>query len=276
MANDDLAKLRAEALRLHKRVGDQISREKRRSGTNLSGSELDPRRAPASIRAMRTRDVKSHIRRMNAFVQTPTPSFKAADGSVIPRENWVRYKRAENLQRRRANAEMRRVGNLRMPGVKDDTGRRQKGPTIQEREKNIAGTRMNSGAAVNRTLVALTRKPINISSAGKLQALTEAMEQRNTAGFKAEKLANAREEMERMLTVTGNPKHITMMNRLNDEQVNVLWNYTNFADTLSRDYENALEMTFGDKPKERFRVTARGNDDKNISELLRWASRIKP
>lgn len=135
---------------------------------------------------------------------------------------------------------------------------------------------MNSGAAVNRPIVGLTRKPVNISSPGKLAMLTEAMEARNAAGYKEKRLAEAREELTRMLTVTGNEKHIKMADKLTDEQLNVLWNYTEFANTLSRDYENAIELTFGDKPKERFRVSTRATDDKNIGELLGWARRIKP
>lgn len=171
---------------------------------------------------------------------------------------------------------MRRVGNIRLPGVKDDDGRTQKGIRIQEREKNIAGTRMNSGAAVNRPLIALTRKPVNISSPAKLQALTEAMEKRNSPAFKQERLTAARSELMEMLKTTGNAKHRKQADKLSDEQLNVLWNYTSFADTLSRDYVNAVELARDDKPKERFRVSTRETDDKNISELLAWAGRIKP
>ena len=79
-----------------------------------------------------------------------------------------------------------------------------------------------------------------------------------------------------MLKITGNPKHLKQAEKLSDEQLNVLWNYTSFADTLSRDYVNAVELARDDKPKERFRVSTRANDDKNISELLGWARRIKP
>lgn len=253
-----------------------MSREKRRNGLTIAGTAADPRKAPADIRQMRTRDVKAHIRKLSRFVSTPTPSYRAADGGSISRESWTRYKRAEALQKRRANAELKRIGGIRIPGVKYEDGRATKGPRITEREKNIAANRMNSGNAVNRPLVALTRKPINISSPAKLQALTEAMEARNAAGYKQKRLAEAREELTRMLTVTGNEKHIKMADKLTDEQLNVLWNYTEFANTLSRDYENAIELTFGDKPKERFRVSTRATDDKNIGELLGWAGRIKP
>lgn len=276
MASNDLAKLRAEALRLHKRVSNRISREKARSGLNVSGTEMDPRRAPAKIRSMRSRDVDAHIRRMQTFITTPTPSYRAANGQAIPAPAWQAYKREESLQRRRANAELKRIGQLRTPGVKDASGRRQKGMTINDREANIAGQRMNSGAATNRPLIALKRKATAISSPEKLAQLTAAMQNRNSPEFKAERLKASREQLMEMLKTTGNPKHARMAEKLTDEQLNVLWNYTNFADTLSRDYENAVELAKTDKPKERMRESARATDDKNISELLGWARRIQP
>ena len=107
-------RLRAEAKRLQRNAGNKISRLESK-GIRARGSEFDPRIASKRIDGMNSRQLNSHIRRLNSFNARSNQFVSVGDSKPLPLAEWRAYKKAEAAHNRMVQARIDQVGKIGSP-----------------------------------------------------------------------------------------------------------------------------------------------------------------
>lgn len=278
MAKDsELAKLRAEALKRQKAVTRKVSRLKRQFndagqevGPVISGTDLDPRKPNSTIKRYTKTQLRSHIDRLNAFVDRDVQFVGLGDRArtPLPAEEWDRYKALEAQRNAIIRERNRQVENIFVAP---------QGMTVAQRKRWLERNRNRRGTnpAVNREEV-IEREPFSLTKASGLTKLIEAHEKRLVAGYDEEKMAAAHEEFMGMMDRVGDEVMGLMVESLTPGQFDILWNETSFATALGTVYEIMKKQAMG-KVTDEERLQQQSQIDgqmEMVADLIEWARKL--
>lgn len=255
--------LRQEIERLRKAATRKVSRVKRTYGALVSGSEFDPRRAPQIHKRYTARQLETYKRELQGFLSRGNQYVSGSRGVPIPREKWSRYKAAEQQYNARVNANFERFAKVELPS----------GEPIESRMVRMTPRhRQMYNPAVNSPYDPPVRRSQSIVSERGLDKLIAEMEARLSGDYDKKRLDDGREQFKQMADRIGDDSLKDKVDSLNDEQWELLWNYTPFATDMSMDYQ-ITKLMYEEKDQAWHHGVLQGVRHE-YNQLLDWAKSV--
>lgn len=260
---EELRALRAMANRRHRAATRKISRLKSDAGVNVSGTSVDPRRSRNNIKNYTEKQLRSYINQLDKFTSRSNQYVPDAHRRPIPRSQWRQYQRLE--QQYNQSVSQRFSSYRDLPGPT--------GMTIGERmELMTPKFPYMQDRAVNSPYTPINRKSTNVGSARALKRLTAEMRDRVKSGHFDNKISDGREQFDKMSEMLDAPGLANRVRGLSDEQFDVLWNYTGFADAISLGYDINKNLLAGNE--KRWHGQVLNTSMSTANELVSWAERV--
>jgi len=264
MSPEEINELRKKVRDLEKRAARKISRN-RSKGVELNNSDFDPRRKNANVGRYNSHQLRAYAGNLERFLSRRTQFVGGARGVPIRREKWRQFEAHQNRYNENATKAYNEVRGIKLPN----------GMTIGERE---AATRSEFPTTANPAVNAMFRKsgftPDGLTGERALAALVKQIKAKNDPKRIAKEIASGREQLAQMLKVVGRNDIQEKVNRLNDKQFNLLWQYSNFAGAVSINYEIAMARLAGKEDKRWFDSVAEDAFNE-VDELVNWAGTVK-
>jgi len=251
-SREEIEQLRDLARKRHRAVTQKVSRLKRNNGVEISGTKKDPRKDPASFKKMNSIQLKAHINRLDTFVSRETSWVRGAGKTALLTGNlYHQYEALRKTVNRKRETPWEGVKDIFIPSLGVTVGEFQgekpshpvtgnpasraphlpilttnKGiPNDKQLKKLIGDLKKQLGEDYGSKVINRDRKIFakflkdisKVASNEDLDAIKHAF-----YGYKGNK-----------------KKGIDPVERMSPAQFAFLWNYTNFADAASFDYEIA-------------------------------------
>ena len=259
--NTDVQALRAEVMKRHRAAGAKISRN-RKKGIELGGTVHDPRKDVKLVKNYNKRQLEAHLKRLNTFNARPVNWVKST-GGLIPITSAAYYKRLEKQFNQIGKKHSETWGHIHSPTS---------GMTLAERDATLVNKnqKRSAGAAAYNPF---TPKDLDISTVNgpeALDILTKAMEAKLKPGFEQAQINDARDQLNSMLIrIGGADSDMTALaSYLTDSQLNILWNYEQFANAISDLYEEYKLLTT--EEEDRWQQSSRNDYYNDAMELIEW------
>lgn len=237
--SDQVKELRQQVLARQRAASKKISRHKSK-GVNLEGTRYDPRKPPETINRLNTRQLQSHLAKVENFMSRKTQFVADATGKILSPGQWERYQKAQREVNRTKQKAFNAIKDILIPG-----GR----VTIGDRQKIVTPDRPTAGNPAANPFVLVNRRPNAFTSEKALKKLTRDLEKKLKSDFLAKDLATDRRVARDMTKQMNRPDIQAKLDDLSDFHFNILWNFTKFATDLSRPYWLAKEKVDGSTRK---------------------------
>lgn len=239
-SREEIERLRQLARKRHRAATAKVSRLKK-NDVPISGTKLDPRKNAADISKMRARDLESYIKKLNNFNSRETSWVHGAGKKTLL--TGALYNRFEKLKKqvneKRAKP-YETVKDIRLPSLGDTTvegfmGQKPTHPVTQNpssRAPHLPITTTNKG----------------IPNDKQLKKLIKDLEVKLSADYGDKVISRDQKVMKSFFKDMGKvskDKELKDLRKdfwsLTPAQFAFLWNYTNFAEAASMDYEIAKD-----------------------------------
>jgi len=245
-SREELESLRQLARKRHRAATQKASRL-RSKGVEVAGTKDDPRKEPASFKRMNAKQLEAHIGRLDSFVSRDTqfvagPRGARLDGALVQRN--LQLQRAINRNREQGFGA---VKDLHIPSFGTAVV---EGKTVPVTAEMVAGQKPIHPTTGNPSTRA-PHIPINIGpksfpNNAQLRKSNKELEAKLTAESVNKNLVRDKKIASKFLRTiskinkSAELKEVREMYKtLTPGQFNFLWNYTDYADISSFDYEIA-------------------------------------
>lgn len=266
MANDKLKNLRLEVRKRRSAVTAKENRIKRNTGVDIRNTREDPRRPVNVVNRYNARQLNTYLADLNSFMSRSTGFVSGAGNVPISKSDWFNYKRLEK--------KFNSVGAKHFESIADIEIGPKNNMSIRDRDKlMVPDHKRAQGEIVHRPYGEIDRKSTNIKGAEALAKLSKQLEKKLAKNFLPEALNAGRKQANQMLVLIGNSDLTAKLNKLNDYQFNVLWNYTDFATGLSvvADSDSARRTNV---KEDRYQSTVVEGFSDDIRKFLGWAETV--
>lgn len=261
MADNELARLRAEVRKRRAAATKKVARMRREKGVNITGTPHDPRRSIKAVNKYNSAQLRSYLNQLNTFQSRNVGYVAGINGVPLPKAAWERYKRAERTFNKIGQANSQAISNVNIPG---------KGMTAQERKDVVVPTRMSAaGDAANGAYTQHNRQPSNIKNLAALERLYKSFQKKIDPKYLPQQIRKARRMNNRLLDELGYGEFKSRIAKLSQHQMDYLWNHTDYASRLSSSYESMKKRWAGNE--ERYQNTIEDNAEWDIEELIESA-----
>ena len=261
----ELQDLRGEVARLRKAATRKVSRVKKTSGAELSGSAFDPRRAPHREAKYTKSQLATYKRELQGFLARSNQFVGLAEGQAVPRGKWERYKSLESQHNARVNEGYQKVANIELPSGE---------PIASRMARSTPDHRHMRSAQVNALYDPIQREPQQVNSLKGLDKLiAQYMDRVGNKNWRQEKVATGRRVFDAMADRIGNEELADKMAELTDEQFDVLWNYTDFPREMSLDYQHMKLLH--EKRDVPYMRQASENAAAGYADRIKWAKGLQ-
>lgn len=214
---------------------------------------------------MSTRQLQSHLNRLNTFTSRGTSYVAGLKGTPLSGGMWREYKRAERAYNAKSNSFYDSVKDLVIPTIN------------QTVSKYVADLRDSRRDGDYRSFGTLERTAAGITGDAALKSLLKQMEGRAASDYLAKEATLQRRILRKMLERTSNKDLAKLINKrdengnhvISDEEIITL-QYTELMDTLKGSYAMA-KSTSTDTP--RWQSDVYEDNEETINDLIEWAHR---
>lgn len=257
---------RAEAQRKLTAVQRKVARLRRVKGVEVAGTSHDPRIERARIAKMSTRELNKFIAKANEFTSRKTQFVAGANGVPLDAERVRRLEAREKAIRNKTQKVMQSIGEFTAPFT---------GMTIEQRDAQMRPSVRAGGEAFTRTFEPVKTRIQDVRSNEALDALEKWRDKQLRPTYARERVNSARDELNKMLTRTGQDFFKARFNALSDEQFFTMWEYGPYAGEVSQIYEIMSATGDGGELSD---VDRQIFEDLSyeINEALTWAESINP
>lgn len=232
MANEDVERLRAQVRKRRSAVTSKIWRIRKNTGVDISGHSDDPRRPANAIKRYNKPQLNAYLRELNNFMSRDVGYVAGADNTPISKKLWNRYKRLERRYNRIGDEHFDRIADMFIPAA---------GITIRQRENLMRPDIKHAGLEDHtRPYAPVDRKARHIQSPKALEKLIKTLEEKTKSGYNEKRIADAKIQAKKMLTLAGMSGEAKEIDKLSTNQMDILWNYTNFASSISLWYHTKI------------------------------------
>lgn len=239
VANGGVDPLRADVDRLRRAVTRKISRLKTQHGAVLSGTKLDPRRAPRQHGRYTQRQLETYKRSLEKFLSRNTQFVGDSRGRPIPKTVWSRYVKAEKRFGELVESRFGSVRDLQTPY----------GETLGERMAKMTPDHPTlSGAESRQFYRPAKRRPDNVKDIKALLRLTKDLENKSDPKYFEKLTKRVRGQFDAMVETVNEPKLKELVSKLTDEQFAAAWHYGGLPTALGLGYE-IMQKMLSDKEK---------------------------
>jgi hypothetical protein len=265
MAELSVAELRALVLERQRRVTAKIARTRRNNGTDLSGTQHDPRRSRSALGKYNRRQLQAVLKQYNSFTARTTQFYGDAEGRPVAARQWRAYQKAERTFNAASQQRFSKFANTDVPG-KNMTAAQYRAATTPEFP--VAGN-----PARNDQYPQFQRKPSNMASAGAIGRLIKDM-QRKASPEHWQKVVRAnRRTALKIVEGVGDDEMRREIKKLNNEQFEWLWNISPFAGQAALVY--GLRETAGNGRQKNWMDEVGDAQLGDMWDTVRAAKRIK-
>jgi len=269
----EIDELRALARKRHRAATQKASRL-RAKGVEISGTHLDPRRNARDIGKMRTRDLHSYISKLDKFTSRET-SYVGGARAPLTGNLWHKYQTLQNAVNQM---------NARPYETIKDKFIRSLGMTVDQYQGTKPSHPVTGNPASRAPHLPINRSAKGVPNDKQLKKLIKDLENKLSAGHSEKILRRDRKVADEMLKTIGDKAVRRDLRKLNPHEFNLLWNYTNFANIASFDYEIAkskmqdptalaqFDEAFNTQKREMKRLIA----DVKALDLVRQSANLKP
>lgn len=260
---DDIKALRAEVARREKAARQKIQRQHRK-GVRLAGSEFDIRRDPAKTGRYTRKQLNAYLGELNAFTSRSTQFVAGVEGAPLSRDAWNRYKKAEAAYIDKVGARYSVVGGTPLP-VGDQT--------VKEFEKKFRPKKSIGKGGFPRPLENIeARDPSNIMSQKALDKLTRSLENKSRPKYVPKTLKKQRYQMLEAVKEFGDVDLLEKAYKLTNNQLDILWNYTDAPRDLFAGYNQYKLFAAGKADDTSDAIYADSAEETKV--WLDWAAKL--
>lgn len=257
---------RAEAARKLTAVQRKVARLRREKGVEIAGTSHDVRISRADIKKMNSRQLLSFIRKAESFTSRRTQFVAGDNGVPLDAKTARGVERKENMLNERHSKIMESIGDFQAPFT---------GMSLEQRDKQMRPTVRAGGEPFTRTFEPVKTRIQDVRSMEALEALDKWREKQLRPTYARERVNAARDQLNKMLTRTGQEFFKARFNALTDEQFFVLWEYGPYAGEVSLIYEimkaESEQSELSDADRQIYEDLSY-----EINEALTWAESITP
>jgi len=234
--NTRVSALREELNQTRRAVSRKISRIQRNNDATVAGSEFDPRRPIAPN--LNARQLEAQIAREKAFLSRKIQFVGDAHGAPIPRAEWVPLAKTQEKYNAMVVKGLDAMGSLVLPS----------GETVAKRNAKMkADHEMAGNPSVKTPHQPRVLTPKNVNGRKAVKALKEDLERKMRPSYDKKELKRQKEELRQVLAAIKNPGLDEDIASLTNNQFNLLWNYTSFANAATHWYEFVQDKLRGKK-----------------------------
>lgn len=239
MANRGLQNLRQAVLSRQKDVNRKISSYSNK-GVKLSGTNFDPRISTDRIARMTRSQLNSLSGSLDSFMSRSNQFVGDFKGAPIHISVWREFKKSEARYNKRLTDNYNRFKDISITPMKK---------TVDERRKHITPAFPHmANSAVNAPYEESNIKPTQIAGKNAMAKMIGIMGKKADKGYTRSELARSRVEFQQMIDIVGDKDLESKFKDLTDDQVHLLWNYTNFTTRLSVSYSVKMRIERAKKP----------------------------
>ena len=262
------SELLAEALYKTNRVSAKISRIHSSNGAVIAGTEYDTRVSRDRIKRYNSKQLEAYIERQNRFLRRNIQFEAGYRGVAIPRNEWKQYQRAEREINAKRAANLAAVADIPLPNQSLDKFARR--ITIGM-ERSVLGNSSLQYFESNDSLTRPEHREVkSFVSSESLIKMRKFLERQRTTKFEAEQSARGEYAVSSMLGYMGDNKLVNKFSKLSSRQMDILWNYTEFAANLSLWYEEQKLQDQGKDYNDDI-LSAQGEE---VDMYLNWAGKL--
>ena len=237
-SREEIESLRALARKRHRAVTQKVSRLKASADVVISGTRLDPRKNPASFKKMNSIQLKAHIARLDTFVSRETSYVRGA-GKTVPLNGnlWQTYKRLESAVNKQKESTFEGLKDLFIPSL---------GVKASEFVAQTPAHPVTGNPSARAPHVQIDRKAVGIPNDKQLKKLIADMKKKLAPEYTDKMIVRDKKILRKFFKdiskVSDSPDLKDIKRDFKDltpGQFSFLWNYTNFSDAASFDYEIA-------------------------------------
>lgn len=262
-SNDDVKRLREQVRKRRAAATAKIARMRRNNGIDLSGTEIDPRRAIKNPSRYNAKQLNTYLSELNGFMSREVNFTPDAKGRPLrtsrAREHDRLQRRVEKLRKEREAV----LGNIKIAGT---------GLTVEQRKATLHPTA--AGSVVNSMFPAENRKASDMNGEAGLEKSIARMQEMLSPDYTAKRIKAGREQLDQIFEVIGMSDLTDMASKLNDFQFDVLFNESGFMRRAALTYDllqRKMQVDSLDRGREA--VLEKSSDD--LRELLEWAGSLK-
>lgn len=270
MPAENINNLRAIVRRRRSAVTAKENRIKRNTGVDIRGTKEDPRKPINAVKEMGRRELNNYLAELNRFMSRSSGFVAGNNGALIPKKDWLEYKRLEKQYNNIGNLHFESIANIFIP---------LSGMTVAERERLMEpDSKRAQGDIRHKPFSPLNRDSTNIKSKEALDKLKKSLESKVRPDYLPRQIKEARSQLKAMLKGVGNGSLIRDANALTDAQFNVLWNYTGFAGSVSRVYGSGSHRGKNiqdDDSSDIYSTSVVEDFSVDVREFFEWAKSIE-
>jgi hypothetical protein len=228
-SREEIQRLRELARKRHRAATQKVSRL-RAKGVEIKGTHLDPRRSAGDIQKMRSRDLHAYINRLDKFSSRETSFVGGARNAPLHGDLWKTYQTLQNA----VNQQKARPYET----IKDKFIR-SLGMTVNEFQGTKPSHPITGNPASRAPHLPVNRSAKGVPNEKQLKKLIRNMEKQLNANYPDRVLNRDRRTADKMLAVINDKGIRREVKKLSQQEFNLLWNYTDFANIASFDYQIA-------------------------------------
>lgn len=259
----DINDIRAEVARRQKAANAKIARL-RRKGVQLTGSEFDVRRDPSRVARYNSRQLQSYLGQLNEFTSRRQQFVAGSEGVPIPAHV---YNHAQRVARE-YNAYVR---EREAPLMGIDIP--QSGMTVGEFQRDVVGSRKRGkGARNERPLSIEQREAFEFVNADRVRDWQANLQKKMRPNYMNERIEKQRYVMLQAVSAFGDKEMTELAKGLTDDQLDVMWNYTDAPRDTFSGYH--ILQLFGSGKADEAQANIHDDATHETREWLRWASKL--
>lgn len=258
-----------EAVKRERAASRKINRIRNANGAKVGGTEFDPRANDLNLlRTMNGRELRSHIIRLNKFINRGTQFVAGVGGSPISRDRWQVYAGLQESFNAKARAHEEPLSGIQLPGQSGTIGSRNE--LMQPDNPRLANSTF-------RTFQPVHRQPFMVTDAKSLEKLIGSMRDKNSRKYFAEAISRKLNSAKALLRGSQLEEFIPELENMSVEQLDLLLNYSTFGDIAADRFASGTdeEITRDEHDRDyelRNGVDSRAADNRDDMErVIQWA-----
>lgn len=259
----DINEVRAEVARRQKAANAKIARL-RRKGVQLTGSEFDVRRDPSRVARYNGRQLQSYLGQLNEFTHRRNQFVAGSEGVPIPAHVYNHAQRVAREYNAYVQEREAPLMGINIP---------QSGMTVGEFQRDVVGSRKRGkGARNERPLSVEQREAFEFVNADRVRDWQENLKKKMRPNYMNERIEKQRYVMLQAVTAFGDDEMTALAKGLTDDQLDVMWNYTDAPRDTFSGYH--ILQLFGSGKADEAQANIHEDATHETREWLKWASSL--
>lgn len=229
MTPSELAALRAEVRQLRTRTTRKIARLKRDKGANVASGQYDPRRNVGAEKRYTARQLEAYKRQLTEFNSRRTQFVPDSNGRGLRADRWRKLQALESRYNELASQYFGAISDIRVGSTAETLA------DVMGRTTTPHPVPGNTGA--KSLYQQFSRKSTGVAGPKALEKLIAKFERDEKGGIIKTLVENGRRDFAEMIKTVGDEKLKNAVAALSDAQFSVIWQYTEFAHSISHWYE---------------------------------------